>query len=431
MKQLRQHYHSLPKTEEHGQIILDVIKKRINYHDAIYSQTLSEVTNECERLKREIDTVFSRMQQQLKRSYANENKRLTDMKDELDNELKARKLPDSGLIDMIQRFKNELKTKVSYEFKKPEVQPQIPLSEYAVKVHMSVAPNLWVPTDIQAVILPSGDVKVTWSLEETQQKSLLSGRMSGIIKFRAEFRASGSKTPYHSIVVNGCSCTVPQSLFFGATKYHVHVRMEHKTIFSDWSPSATFRVPDSSKGFSWKSCVEGVDTSRKYVLSGPNDEIVTKLGDYCHSTVVAKGSFSRNCVTSCIIKIVNSKDDNGASMWVGVAPFSIDQNAGNANVEHCGWYLSCYAGYLSSGPPHCFNRKKYADVSVGGKFKEGKFVKNKTKIRVTFDSIKGSLEFGRNGKSLGIAFDGIPLDVPIVPVVLFYHKDDSVEISPP
>lgn len=430
MKQRKQHSHSLTKVEEHGLIILNVIKKRINYHDTIYAQTLSDVTSEFDKLKREIDSICTRMQQQLKRAYTSESKRLTDMKEELDSELKERKMPDSELAEMIQRVKNDLKTKVSYEFKKPEVQQQTPFSEYAVKVHMSVAPNLWVPTDIQAVVLPDGDVKVTWSLEETQQKALLSGRMNGIINFRAEFRASGSKTPYHSILTGECSCTLPRSLFFSAAKYHVHVRMEHKTIFSDWSPLATFRIPDFTSGCSWKPCAKPIDTTRLYTLSGPNDELAAKVGDYCHSTVVAKGSFSRNCVTSCVVRVVNSKDDNGSSMWIGVAPFSIDQNAGNANVEHCGWYLNCYAGYLSSGPPHCFNHKRYADVVMGEKFKEGRFVKNKTKIKITFDSVKGSLEFGRNGKSLGVAFDGIPLDVPVVPVVLFYYKNDSVEISP-
>ena len=44
------------------------------------------------------------------------------------------------------------------------------------------------------------------------------------------------------------------------------------------------------------------------------------------------------------------------------------------------------------------------------------------------DTAKGDLSFVLNGVNLGIAFEGIPLDKPLVPCVILYFKDDSVEL---
>ena len=44
------------------------------------------------------------------------------------------------------------------------------------------------------------------------------------------------------------------------------------------------------------------------------------------------------------------------------------------------------------------------------------------------DTTKSELSFVVNGVNLGVAFDGIPLDKPLVPCVLLYWEDDSVEL---
>ena len=44
------------------------------------------------------------------------------------------------------------------------------------------------------------------------------------------------------------------------------------------------------------------------------------------------------------------------------------------------------------------------------------------------DTRKGELSFVLNGVNLGVAYEGIPLDKPLVPCVLFYFKGDSVEL---
>ena len=44
------------------------------------------------------------------------------------------------------------------------------------------------------------------------------------------------------------------------------------------------------------------------------------------------------------------------------------------------------------------------------------------------DTEKGELSFALNGVDLGVAFEGIPLDKPLVPCVLLHFKWDSVEL---
>ena len=45
------------------------------------------------------------------------------------------------------------------------------------------------------------------------------------------------------------------------------------------------------------------------------------------------------------------------------------------------------------------------------------------------DTAKGELSFVLNGVNLGVAYDGIPLDKPLVPCALLYYEGDSVELD--
>ena len=47
------------------------------------------------------------------------------------------------------------------------------------------------------------------------------------------------------------------------------------------------------------------------------------------------------------------------------------------------------------------------------------------------DTTKGKLSFAINGVSYGVAFDGIPLDKPLVPCVLLDYHGGSVELDTP
>ena len=45
------------------------------------------------------------------------------------------------------------------------------------------------------------------------------------------------------------------------------------------------------------------------------------------------------------------------------------------------------------------------------------------------DTTKGELSFVLKGVNLGVAYDGIPLDKPLVPCAILKNKGDSVELD--
>ena len=45
------------------------------------------------------------------------------------------------------------------------------------------------------------------------------------------------------------------------------------------------------------------------------------------------------------------------------------------------------------------------------------------------DTANGELSFVVNSVNFGVAYDGIPLDRPLVPCVVLKHQGDSVELA--
>ena len=128
-------------------------------------------------------------------------------------------------------------------------------------------------------------------------------------------------------------------------------------------------------------------------------------------------------MTSWSIKILKSENNNANGIFIGVAPSDIGQNDGSI-FNKCGWYFRCCNSTLHSGPPHKYRGKEY-----GPRKEKGQYVHTGDSVGVVMDTTKGELSFVVNGVNLGVAFDGIPLDKPLVPCVLLYHKFNSVELA--
>ena len=127
-------------------------------------------------------------------------------------------------------------------------------------------------------------------------------------------------------------------------------------------------------------------------------------------------------MTSWSIKILKSKDNDGLGIYIGVAPSDINQNDGD-NSDRCGWYFYCFTSTLCSGPPH-----NYGDEEYGPRKRYGEYVHTGDSVGVVMGTAKGELSFAVNGVNLGVAYEGIPLDKPLVPCVLLGYKGDSVEL---
>ena len=140
-------------------------------------------------------------------------------------------------------------------------------------------------------------------------------------------------------------------------------------------------------------------------------------------TIIGNTPIPLNKVTSWSIRILKSKFNNGSNICIGVAPSDIDQNE-EENYNKCGWYFYCWGSTLCSGPPHNYRRKEY-----GPRKKDGEYVHKGDSVGVVMDTAKGELSFILDNICLDVAYDGIPLDKPLVPCVVLGFKGDSVELS--
>ena len=176
-------------------------------------------------------------------------------------------------------------------------------------------------------------------------------------------------------------------------------------------------------GCVWKECPKtGSFNESKYIVNKECPRVVTKSvsnGCYC---VIGSSLIPLNKVTSWSVKVLVTNGGDGHGIYVGVAPCDIDQSSDFSRYK-CGWYFHCYDSELCSGPPHEFSGKEY-----GPRKKSGKYVHTGDSVGVVMDTTKGEVSFVLNSVSLGVAYEGIALDKPLVPCVLLSHLGDSVEL---
>ena len=165
--------------------------------------------------------------------------------------------------------------------------------------------------------------------------------------------------------------------------------------------------------FSFKNCPKDINENKKYVVSGNNNNIITKIGNtqYEWVGIIYENQLSMNKENIWKIKILKT---NNKFIMIGVAP--IDFNINSSSYSNCGWYLYCYDLTLYSGPPHNYSRKGTNLNKVNDE------------ITVIMNMNKGTLKFIINNEDKGDSYTNIPLDKPLAPVVFLDELNDSVEI---
>ena len=211
------------------------------------------------------------------------------------------------------------------------------------------------------------------------------------------------------------------------TEHTFRVRAVIRGLVGEWSCVAketTLKTMDFS-GCVWKKCPDDIAYSRKYSVDEKNPRIATKIGgwDDGYCIIIGNTFIPPNKVTSWSIRTFDAKRSTGHGIYIGVASSDIDQNE-NYNYNICGWYIHCYDSTLYSGPPHNYNYKKY-----GVRNNDGTPGWLRKIVGVVMDATKGELSFALNGMNLGIAYEGIPLNKPLVPCVLLWHEGDTVELD--
>lgn len=186
---------------------------------------------------------------------------------------------------------------------------------------------------------------------------------------------------------------------------------------------ATATTAEIYKG-NWKPCPEHVEQRKRYRIDASNPRIAfcdTQNESYygCLSVVLGDTPLASGAVTRWGIKILESNTQDGMGIFIGVTESGVDQNLHPPREKSREWFFSAFSSTLMSGPPQNYMCKPYSDT---GRLKAGDVV------TVVADMSKGTISFEVNGKDYGVAYDGIPTDVPFAPVVLMHYNGDSIEL---
>ena len=164
--------------------------------------------------------------------------------------------------------------------------------------------------------------------------------------------------------------------------------------------------------YSLKICPINIKDTRKYVISGDSNNIITKTGKTGWMGTICEKELDKSKEEhKWKIKILKSKEKY---IMVGIATNNFDIHT--SSYDTCGWYLYCNDSTLYSEPS--FNIvTKNVNLSMV-----------KDEIVIVFNMKKGTLKFIINNEDKGYSYKNIHTDKPIYPAILLDMANDSVEI---
>ena len=172
-----------------------------------------------------------------------------------------------------------------------------------------------------------------------------------------------------------------------------------------------------NKNYHFKCCPINIKEERKFVVTGDEENIITKVNKNGWTGTICKNELDKS-IEEHIWKVKILKTTNYYSnIFIGIATSDFDINSSSYGLENNkGWYYYCWDGTLFSGPPHNYQRK-----NINLQYK-------KNEVTVLMNIKKGTLKFILDKEDKGISYDNIPLDKPIYPSVILYYLNDSLEI---
>ena len=241
---------------------------------------------------------------------------------------------------------------------------------------------------------------------------------------------------------------------YGFPKYNINILIKSIKTFGD-----------IYYNYEFSKCPLDTDENQQYILSGEMENIITKSGkDSKWIRILSKNILENSKEYAWKIKILNTKSNN---IMVGISQieteFEIYNNNYNINImesypqeasflmdinqpvsplesdiflepktlmgylnnirygktiKNLGWYFSCS------------NSKLYSDLPQNYRNKESNLKQFKNEIKIIMNIEKQTLKFIIDDEDKGESFKDIPIDKPLVPAILLYDENDSVEIMP-
>ena len=433
--------------EEKREYASKVLSERLEAHDESRMAVQEKLHETCEELRAQIDKLEERINNELEEKFTAEDNRLQTALDEL------RSSDDDNFSKAFQKAIAELLVIQSYEFiernpdedndgnnededSEPEKKRSFDLASlYDLKTERKVTSMEYIcfdkrkPTELIPLFTEKGEFSLSFTFFSKAEKEVLKGlpltfEVEVVIWKKDDDKKLGRKLTNKYTLENDVPVCF-RSTFSASTTYRMKMRIVHQEMSTQWSDETEFTMQEFKGKCIWKECPEDVDEKRKYSIDENNPRIATKVEKSDCSIITGNTALPLNKVTSWSIKVLKSLNNDGSWIYIGVAPFSINQNYGKGIYEKLGWFFNCYYSTLVSGPPHNYQKKRYGSKKMGN----GECVHTGDSVGIVMDTTKGELSFVLDGMNLGVAYEGIPLDKPLVPCVTLGCKDDSVELD--
>ena len=417
-------------------------------HDSVKAAQM-ELAEICNERRTKVEEMTNRINEKLAPVFAQEDERIQSVvkvvRENVDSDEKADELVLRGKLALIttQKYSVVNKSVGKYPFDDFDlvVTREISLRDIGFEREK--------PTNVNAFQTESGDISVSFEFLDNSEIEILN-QFDLRCRVEAELwekdnnhhnntnesKENSTKTltktftfkenPPEGAAERGLCTVYISDTFAPSTTYCMRMRIECLDIATELSDAVEFTTTQFRGCCVWKECPERVNARKKYSIDPGNQGIAINTGSH-HAIVIGNTSLPLNRVVSWNIRMVGTKFQGSCSNIVGVATSDIDQNADS--YSKCGWYVDCFSSKLCS---NCLGKIGCAMTEPYGITKEkekGKHIRRGDVVSVTMDTAKGELSFGLNGVNYGVAFEGIPLDKPLVPCVVLWSRGDSVELE--
>lgn len=409
------------------QKVLELVKQKREQSAASRKRLRGEVDFELERLKKMVDVIGENLNRDLDRIYAEDDAVLKDLESELHAELAH---PKPGASDTLVKRANavlaiEKKHNVyrsDNAIERVNSTDRIYNAKYTIECRSKHPSSIPLPT-------PSPTISSTSPSLPTPSSSNPNPNPNSA-------NSTNTLDPNTSDSV-GTDPEDPEVVDIERPKAYMFRLMAECSGVAPTEPAEKVIARLKAKGAewasqcAWKECPGTVNYPRRYSVSGADRRIATMVkatrttNDM--STVLGDTPIPKEAICEWSVQILNARRGAGCCILVGVAPVTTDQNM-ERNFEKCGWYYYCFDSNISSGPPHRLCRRPY-----GPRKQVGTYVKEGDVVGIVFDTssgVYGTLSFVLGGVNRGVAVEGIPLDVPLVPAAILLLSNDSIMFMP-
>ena len=429
--------------EKHAEVVR-ALKERIEEHAASKRAARAEVEAALASIRKQIDDFEKKIDGDLQEKFAAEDTRLQRTLDDLQalapegtNDNGSNENNASALEEAIQKASAELAVKQTYSVEK--VQRVVSYIEGCLEVEATKElVKEWLVVDtvknLRATVISAGRVFIDF--ETVPNKILAANEIEDTTVYQAVVHKEGEadeEIPAQSYFIKAVDVNEKRYYSFlpdsmePETTYSVRVKGSLAGKESALSEATAFTTLEFGRYCEWKECPEYVPDRNVYAVRRNNRRVVSKVNasDFC--TVTGTTSLPAGRTTTWGAKMVKLRDSQRANVNVGVAPYDINQGRREVYSKY-GWYLCCYYSTLTSGPPHNYD---FRSKEYGPRKKNEQYVHIGDTVGVTVDTLRGVVSFALNGVDLGVAYEGVPLDKPIVPCVHLRNEYDSVELVIP